>query len=86
MSGGGAEAGDEGGQEVVGEGCIGLGGDVDGVSGVVTDGRGRFDGRDGGGRGDELNQWGGYCSKFNLRDGTLRSPCLYFGIGTPPPN
>ena len=30
VSGGGADAGDEGGQEVVGEGCIGLGGDVDG--------------------------------------------------------
>ena len=70
LSGGGAEAGVKGDKVVVVSGCIGLGGDVDGVSGVVTDRRGRFDRRDRGGRGDELNQWGGYCSKFNLRHGT----------------
>ena len=54
-------------QAVVGSGRLGLGGDAGGGSGGVTDGGEGGDGWDG--DGDGLNQWGGYCSKRNLRDG-----------------
>ena len=47
VSGGGAEAGDKGGQLVVGEGRLGLGGDADCGSGGGMDGGGGGDRRDG---------------------------------------
>ena len=64
--GGSAEARFKGGQLMVRSGRLGLGGDEDGGLGSGTDGGGGGDGRDRYGYG--LNQWGGYCSKRNIRD------------------
>ena len=50
----------------MGAGRTRFGGDADDGSGGGTDGGGGGDGRDGYGYG--LNQWGGYCSKRNIRD------------------
>ena len=75
MSGGKAEARAKGGNAVVGTGGFVFIGDMNVGPGGGADGGGKGDGRYGD-CGRKIVQWGGYCSKHNLRYRAQCSPFL----------
>ena len=85
MYGGKAEARSKSVNAVVVIGRSVFKGDVDVGPGGGADGVGGGDGRDRDCDG-RLVKRGGYCSKNNIRYISQCSPCLCYGIGTPPPD